>query len=168
KRQRGNARHVDLNRDFPDFSTSDSKDDPAGREIETQSIMSFQKTRQFALSHNFHGGAEVVNYAWDTIGERHPFYDLLIELASDYANRVPYIKNSYGFNNGITNGYEWYEVNGGMQDWSYYWYNDLQFTVELSNSKWPSYSKIPYYYEQNREAMLKQIQFIHMGAGFQL
>ncbi len=168
KRQRGNARYVDLNRDFPDFSTSDNTDDPAGREPETQSVMKFQAERQFALSHNFHGGAEVVNYPWDTVATPHPFYDLIVELATDYANRVSYIKNSYGFNNGITNGYEWYEVNGGMQDWSYHWYNDLQFTIELSNAKWPSFSKIPYYYEQNREAMIKQIQYIHMGAGFHL
>ena len=167
RKQRGNANWRDLNRDFPDFSTSDNKDDPAGRQVETQAVMKFQKSRQFALSSNFHGGAEVMNYAWDTIPDRHPFYDLLIELALDYVEKAPYIKNG-GFKNGITNGYAWYEVNNGMQDWSYYWYNDLQFTVELSRSKWPSYSSIPYYYEQNKPALLSQIKYVHMGAGFKI
>lgn len=167
RRQRGNAKWVDLNRDFPDFSTYDNKDDPAGRQVETQAIMNFQKTRQFALSSNFHGGAEVMNYAWDTIPDRHPFHDLLIEIALDYVQNAPYLKNG-GFKNGITNGYAWYEVNNGMQDWSYYWYNDLQFTVELSRSKWPSYSSIPYYYEQNKPALLSQIKYVHMGAGFKI
>ncbi|MES2769182.1 MAG: M14 family zinc carboxypeptidase [Bdellovibrionota bacterium] len=166
RRQRGNANYADLNRDFPDFSTSDNQDTPAGREIETQHIMKFQKSRQFALSTNFHGGAEVMNYAWDTIPDKHPFNDLLIEIALDYANKATYIKNNGEFENGITNGYAWYEVNGGMQDWSYHWYNDLQFTVELSTSKWPSYSKIPYYIEQNQEALISQIGYIHQGAGF--
>lgn len=169
RRQRGNAKYVDLNRDFPDFSqNNNNQNTPAGRQIETQSIMKFQASRQFALSSNFHGGAEVMNYAWDTIPDRHPFYDMLIEIALDYSHKAPYIKNNGEFPNGITNGYEWYEVNGGMQDWSYYWYNDLQFTVELSTQKWPSYSKIPYYYEQNKPALLSQIKYIHMGAGFQL
>lgn len=168
RRQRGNAKWVDLNRDFPDFSTGDNKDDPAGREVETQAVMNFQKTRQFALSSNFHGGAEVMNYAWDTIPDRHPFYDLLLEIALDYSHKAPYIKNNGEFPNGITNGYAWYEVNGGMQDWSYYWYNDLQFTVELSMHKWPNYNKIPYYYEQNKPALLSHIQYVHMGAGFKL
>jgi len=168
RRQRGNANYADLNRDFPDFSTNDNQDNPAGREIETQHIMNFQKSRQFALSTNFHGGAEVMNYAWDTIPDRHPFHDLLIEIALDYSNKALYIKNNGEFENGITNGYAWYEVNGGMQDWSYYWYNDLQFTVELSTAKWPSYSKIPYYIEQNMEALVSQIRYIHQGAGFKL
>lgn len=166
--QRGNANYVDLNRDFPDFSTSDNQDNPAGREIETQSVMKFQKSRQFALSTNFHGGAEVMNYAWDTIPGKHPFHDLLVEIALDYSTKAEYIKNNGQFPNGITNGYDWYEVNGGMQDWSYYWYNDLQFTVEISTSKWPSYSKIPYYIEENMEALISQINYIHMGAGFRL
>ena len=166
RRQRGNAKYADLNRDFPDFSTSDNQDNPAGRQIETQHIMKFQKSRQFALSTNFHGGAEVMNYAWDTIPDRHPFHDLLVEIALDYSTKAEYIKNNGEFENGITNGYAWYEVNGGMQDWSYYWYNDLQFTVELSTAKWPSYSKIPYYIEQNKEALISQIGYIHQGAGF--
>lgn len=168
RRQRGNAHNVDLNRDFPDFSTSDNQDIATGREVETQSIMNFEKTRQFALSSNFHGGSEVMNYAWDTIPDDHPFKNMLVEIALDYTSHVPYIKQSNEFENGITNGYAWYEVNGGMQDWSYYWYNDLQFTVEVSSTKWPSYSKIPYYIEQNREALISQINLIHTGGGFVL
>lgn len=168
KKQRGNANYADLNRDFPDFSTNDNQDSPEGREPETKAIMAFQKTRQFALSTNFHGGAEVVNYAWDTIPDDHPFLNMLIEISLDYANKVDYIKNSYEFTNGITNGFAWYEVNGGMQDWSYHWYNDLQFTVELSTAKWPSYSQIPQFYTANKAALISQINLVHMGAGFKL
>lgn len=164
-KRRGNANNVDLNRNFPDFSTSDNQNILGNRQTETKLVMEFQKSRNFALSANFHGGAAVMNYAWDTIPDRHPFHDLLVELSLDYANRVDYIKNSDEFTNGITNGYAWYEVNGGMQDWSYYWHNDLQFTVELSIPKWPSYSQIPYYYEKNKDALIAFIENIHRGAG---
>ena len=48
------------------------------------------------------------------------------------------MRNSDEFPGGVVNGYDWYEVNGGMQDWSYYWHNDLQVTIELSDMKWLS------------------------------
>jgi hypothetical protein len=167
-RRRGNAKWVDLNRDFPDFSTSDNQNTPAGREPETAVVMEFQKQRNFSLSANFHTGAEVVNYPWDTVSERHPLNDIVMEFSRSYANRVDYLRNSRRFPGGIVNGHDWYEVNGGMQDWSSYWYNDLQVTIELSNNKWPSASLMEDYYEANREAMIAYIANIHHGAGFAL
>jgi len=166
--QRGNGRNIDLNRNFPDFSTEDHQNSLEGREIETQSVMKFQEARQFSLSANFHGGAECVNYMWDTIAELHPFNDLIVDIATDYANGVDYLKNSSEFLGGITNGYAWYEVNGGMQDWSYNWYGDVQYTIELSDVKWPNYSEIPGYYDANRSALISFLRRVHQGAGFQL
>ena len=98
--------------------------------------MNWQLSRNFALSANFHGGAEVVNYPWDTIGDRHPLHDLVRQISLDYAAEIPSMRDSYEFPKGVTNGYDWYEVDGGMQDWSYYWHNDLQITVEVSEEKW--------------------------------
>lgn len=165
-KRRGNGNNIDLNRNFPDFSTSDNQNKPNGRQPETQAIMKWQAERDFALSANFHGGAEVVNYAWDTLKDSHPFESLLVTMSLAYSSRAPYIYNSKEFPKGITNGYAWYEVNGGMQDWSYYWHNDLQFTVELSNVKYPDYSTIPGYYKDNRDALLHFLRLVHQGAGF--
>jgi len=151
---RANAQGVDLNRNFPDFTTNDNQNTLQGRAPETQAVMKWQAAHKFVLSANFHGGAEVVNYMWDTAKENHPQHDLIFNLSLGYAKLAPYISASTEFQNGITNGFEWYEVNGGMQDWSNYWYQDLHFTVELSNQKWPDYGKVPYYYQQNRAAML--------------
>ncbi len=166
RRTRGNGNNVDLNRDFPDFSTSDNVNSWNNREIETKAIMQFQKQRNFSLSTNFHTGAEVVNYPWDTAEEPHPYDALVKSIALAYSSNAPYIYNSHQFSNGITNGYAWYEVNGGMQDWSYYYHDDLQFTVELSSTKWPSYSQMPYYYNQNKKALLVFLQKVHQGVGF--
>ncbi len=163
--QRYNANNADLNRDFPDF-TSDPVNTIDGRQIETASIMQFQSERNFSLSANFHGGSEVVNYPWDTTDVPHPFDSLLKELSLNYAQLVPYIFQSREFPQGITNGFAWYEVNGGMQDWSDFYHNDLQFTVELSDAKWPDYNKIPRYYQDNKPALIQFIRNIHQGAGF--
>lgn len=155
---RGNAKYVDLNRDFPDFSTNDNKDSEVGRAPETQAVMKWQKSRRFVLSANFHGGAEVANYPWDTKAEKFPQEALVKDLCLEYASLAPYIGSSTAFKNGITNGYAWYEVNGGMQDWSIYYQKDLQITVEVSNTKWPDYAKVDYYYQQNKPAMLRFIE----------
>lgn len=160
-KRRGNARWVDLNRSFPDFSTRDNQNTTSGRPAETVAVMNWQSQYNFLLSANFHGGAEVVNYPWDTVATKFPHEALVKDLSLEYASNAPYIASSTAFENGITNGYAWYEVNGGMQDWSYYWYGDLQITVELSNRKWPSYDMIDYYYNQNREALIQFVERIH-------
>lgn len=156
--RRGNGRNVDLNRDFPDFTTSDNQDTTEGRELETQAVMKWQSERNFVLSANFHGGAEVINYPWDTTSDKYPEEAYVKELSLEYAGLAPYIRSSTVFKNGITNGYDWYEVDGGMQDWSIKYRKDLQITIELSNDKWPDYSMIDYYYKQNRSAMLRYIE----------
>ena len=157
---RANGNRSDLNRDFPDFSTTDNQDNSENRQPETKAVMKWQGEHKFRLSANFHGGSEVVNYPWDTIPDRYPQDSLVKDLSREYAQNAPYIAASTSFENGITNGYAWYEVNGGMQDWSIYWRKDLQLTIELSNTKWPDYSTIDYYYQQNRPALIKFIERI--------
>lgn len=161
KRRRGNAKNVDLNRDFPDFTTRDNQNTPIGRQPETIAMMNFQKKHNFLLSANFHGGAVVVNYPWDTTANPFPKYDLIKELSQEYADSVLEMRNSRRFPGGIVNGHKWYEVDGGMQDWSYHWHKDLQVTIELSDRKWPSYSKIENYYREHREALLRYVERVH-------
>lgn len=164
-RQRANANRVDLNRNFPDWVRG-HRNDRSGRQPETMAVMNFQAQRNFSLSANFHGGAVVVNYPWDNTYDRHPLDNLLKELSLKYADLNPSMRNSRSFNRGITNGADWYRLFGGMQDWSYYWYNDLQVTVELSKRKWPNYRNIPGFYQENKASMMAYLKSIHQGAGF--
>lgn len=68
---RENANHVDLNRNFPD------QFDPRvnriaggklilGRQSETVAMMTWIVTQPFVLSANFHGGAVVASYPYDS------------------------------------------------------------------------------------------------------
>lgn len=165
KRQRANANGYDLNRNFPDWIQGDPNNSK-NRQPETIALMNFQSSRHFSLSANFHGGAVVVNYPWDNTYDRHPFDNLIKNLSIHYAELNPQMKNSSSFSQGVTNGADWYRLNGGMQDWSYFWYGDLQVTVELSDSKWPSYSKINTFYQNNKNSMLKYLSSVHQGGGF--
>jgi hypothetical protein len=167
RRSRANARGKDLNRNFPNI-IRDTQSTTAGREPETQAVMNFQASRQFALSANFHGGAVVANYPWDSTYDRHPLDALAQELSTIYAEKNSEMINSRNFPGGIVNGADWYVVEGGMQDWSYFWFNDLQITIELSDQKWPAYSAIPGFYQRNRDSMVAFMKEIHRGAGFRL
>ena len=166
KRRRGNSKWRDLNRDFPDVDNDSSNF--RKRQLETLAMMQFQEKRNFSLSANFHGGTEVVNYPWDTKSEDFPLLDLVLEISSEYASIIPSMRDNNEFEGGIVNGYAWYEINGGMQDWSYHWHNDLQVTIELSHSKWPSYNRVSSYYNKNRRSLINYIKRVHQGIGFKV
>lgn len=186
--QRGNGNNVDLNRNFPNpFLKSSLATQRGGKvfqggripffgvdqntqeklEPETIAIMKFHEERNFALSANFHGGAVVFNYPWDSIYDRHPMDNFLIDISLDYSKLNGPMWNSREFSRGITNGADWYVVRGGMQDWSYVVHNDLQFTVELSDIKYPNFSEIPNFYKENKQSLLAFMQYIYQGVGFQ-
>lgn len=166
RKQRANAANYDLNRNFPNWK--DAVSNTANRQPETVAVMNYQASRQFALSANFHGGSVVVNYPWDSTKVRHPFDSLLQDLSVKYARENAPMYRSREFNQGITNGADWYVVHGGMQDWSYVFYNDLQVTIELSQTKYPRYSEIPEFYKDNKESLMVFAEAIHQGAGFKL
>ncbi len=152
-KRRYNSNWVDLNRNFPDPQKPDVNT-PNGKAIEVQHMMKFTGEHNFCLSLNFHGGAVVANYLWDTMPGDVPDIQMVKFLALGYSKLNAPMYNSSSFSQGITNGYAWYEVNGGMQDWNYYWYNDMDFTIEISQTKWPDASTLSKYWDDNRESLL--------------
>jgi hypothetical protein len=71
--------------------------------------------------------------------------------------------NSPVFPNGITNGADWYEIDGGMQDWNYFFYDCKDLTLEISNTKWPSVSLLPQFWLDNKESLLAFMEKVHTG-----
>ncbi len=153
---RYNAHGEDLNRDFPDRIT-DPDDNPVGREPETQAFMYFGYDHSFVMGANYHGGAAVVNFPWDSVPsppDYAPDDAIFYDFSVGYAIRNPMIWNG-GFPNGVTRGWEWYIIRGGMQDWAYHWrWGEHHVTIELGNTKKPPYSQMDTYWDANREAML--------------
>lgn len=153
---RYNAHGVDLNRNYPDRIT-DPVDDPSGREPETQVFMNFGYDRHFVMGANYHTGALVVNFPWDSVVANNPDYApddaIFYEYSVGYAIRNPAIWNG-GFPNGVTRGWEWYIIRGGLQDWAYHWRGEHHVTIELSNQSTPPYNEMDDYWDDNRDAML--------------
>lgn len=159
---RYNAHGQDLNRDFPDW-VNDPTNTPTGREPETQAVMVFCDSMAFDLSANFHTGALVVNYPWDNRSPRTPDDSLFIHMSEAYSIHNLPMWNSTQFYHGITNGWDWYEIHGGMQDWNYDWMYDKDVTIELSATKWPPASQLPGLWDDNDEAMTAYMGYCLRG-----
>lgn len=165
---RYNAHGADLNRDFPDRFT-DPIDDPAGREPETQAFMYFGYDHRFVMGANYHGGAQVLNYPWDAIAdpdnpEYAPDDQLFFDFGLGYTSRNSYLWNG-GWPFGMTRGWDWYMIYGGMQDWAYNYRDEHHVTLEISNTKSPPFEQMDNYWNENRDAMLWWMQRAWTGLG---
>jgi len=112
---RYNANYIDLNRNFPDPKVGQHPDGNAWQP-ETIEWMDYATKNHFTMSINFHGGEEVFNYPWDTWSKLTADDNWWQLVAREYADTVhQYAPAGYFTDlvNGVTNGYAWYEVNGG-------------------------------------------------------
>jgi hypothetical protein len=160
---RYNANSFDLNRNFPDPAAGPT---PGGtRQIETTNAMNLAKANNFVLSMNFHGGAEVFNYPWDTWSRLHPDDDWYIFQGIRYVDTVhanapsTYMDDLLGYPNipGVVNGYDWYRITGGRQDYMTYFHGSREVTLEISSTKLPSPSMLPTYWNYNAKSFLNYI-----------
>ncbi|CAN5640854.1 hypothetical protein BH09PLA1_BH09PLA1_09910 [soil metagenome] len=183
--RRGNANNIDLNRNFPEWTTrsfsSNTRylgaygnmfDGPAPQttllQPETVAVMNFLQQHNFVASAVFHGGDLVVNYPWDTDSSSganyavHPNDALYKAMALVYStpNAPMYANNSSPFVHGTTNGDNWYPISGGEQDWATIYTGSNQFTIELGYTKYPTATNLPTLWNNNRESML---QFMEAG-----
>jgi hypothetical protein len=126
---RNNANGVDLNRNFPDplqpFEV---------QQKETRDMMKFMSKHKFVLSANFHSGTEVVNYPWDRWSRLHADDEWFNAICRQYADTA-HLYSSSGYmtflDNGVTNGYKWYPVLGGRQDYITYDLRGREVSIEL-------------------------------------
>lgn len=162
---RYNANFVDLNRNYPDPQNGDHPDGNAWQP-ETIAMMNIAVQNSWVISANFHGGAEVVNYPWDTWVTRHADDEWYISACRHYAETCQaYSPSGYmnDLNDGITNGWDWYEVNGGRQDYMNYWRGCREITIELSNTKLLSAGLLPNYWNYNRISLFDWLRLANFG-----
>ncbi len=159
---RYNANGEDLNRSFPDW-VDDPVNTTDGREPEVATMMVFSDSMAFDLSANFHTGALVVNYPSDNRPARAPDDSLFIAMSEAYSIHNSPMWNSPSFYHGITNGHDWYEIHGGMQDWNYDWMHNMEVTIELNDEKWPPASDLEQLWDDNDEAMAAYLEYCLRG-----
>lgn len=162
---RYNANYIDLNRNFPDPKVGPHPDGNSWQK-ETIAWMNYATKRNFTSSINFHGGSEVFNYPWDTWIKLSADDDWWQFVAREWADTVHNHAPSTYFddlNNGITNGYAWYEINGGRQDYMNYFQGCREATVEISNVKTPATTTLLSFWEYNYRSFLQYIRQSQYG-----
>jgi hypothetical protein len=167
---RENANGVDLNRNYPDPQDGQHPDGNPWQP-ETVAFMAFADSNNINMSMNFHGGAEVFNYPWDT-WNRIPADDSWWQFVGrEYADTC----HKYGppgyFNdedNGVVRGYVWYEVNGGRQDYMTYFKNGREVTLEISAISTMYTSQLLNYWEYNYRSFLDYIEEASYGINGQI
>ncbi|KAK3084908.1 hypothetical protein FSP39_021215 [Pinctada imbricata] len=172
---RTNSHGIDLNRNFPDQfenTTINRKQEP-----ETLAVMHWVEKFPFVLSANLHGGSLVANYPWDDSVKGYTSYSkcpddkVFRQISESYSlahssmhkgHPCPSISQEY-FQDGITNGAQWYSVSGGMQDWNYVNTNCFEITIELGCYKFPMSRDLPKYWKANKYALLVYMGQVHKG-----
>jgi hypothetical protein len=144
---------TDPNRSFPIPPEAPT---PAGRAPETQAMMALADAENFTMAANFHGGAEVVNYPWDMYSQRHVDDAWFQTVSRVYADAVHAENPDYmdGFDDGITNGYDWYWTEGSRQDYMNYYFGCREVTIELSNVKSIDAAQLEDHWTWNRQALI--------------
>ncbi|HPJ62845.1 M14 family zinc carboxypeptidase [Lentimicrobium sp.] len=158
--RRYNANFVDLNRNYPDPDEGDHPDGNAWQ-AETVAFMNFAEQRSFVAGANFHGGIEVVNYPWDTWSRLNADNNWWVMVSREYADTCQANAPSWymdDLDNGITNGYAWYRVTGGRQDYMNYFRRCREVTIELSTTKMVAAAQLPDYWNYNYRSMLNLIK----------
>lgn len=164
--RRFNRNGVDLNRNFPD---PDDGEHPDGNpyQAETQIFMALAQKVPFDLALNIHGGAEVFNYPWDTWSGRHADTDWWRYVAREFAAGCQSAAGHDGFftdlENGITNGYEWYPVAGGRQDFTNYYHRTREATLEVSQEKLVPETKFDELWNRVRDPIIGYFQQSRFG-----
>ncbi|XP_069030433.1 carboxypeptidase M [Embiotoca jacksoni] len=178
---RFNYNGVDLNRNFPDAFAGLRRQQQLSeekREAEVRAVIGWLETESFVLSANLHGGALVASYPYDNsnggselVGGASvsPDDDVFVHLAKVYSynhasmQRGDLCEDSRPFPEGVTNGYRWYPLAGGMQDYNYVWAQCLEVTLEVSCCKFPPVKELPALWTDNKKALLSFIQQVHLG-----
>ncbi|MBS3767281.1 MAG: carboxypeptidase regulatory-like domain-containing protein [Candidatus Cloacimonetes bacterium] len=161
---RYNANGYDLNRNFPDPEDGMNPNGPW--QPETIAMMDIAEANTFVHSANFHGGAEVVNYPWDTWDLFHADDDWYFDISRAYADTVhSFAPSGYMtfMNNGITRGYVWYSINGGRQDYMNWFQACREVTLEISDTKLLPASQLDAHWNYNKRSFINYIKNVLFG-----
>lgn len=162
---RSNANGVNLNRNYPDPQDGPHPDGNAWQ-AETLAFMDMAESNHFVMAANTHGGAEVVNYPWDTWSQLAADDDWWQFVSHEYADTAQANSPSFymnGFNDGITNGYAWYSIDGGRQDYMNYFHFCREVTLEISDIKTIPENQLINHWNYNKRALINYMKQVMYG-----
>lgn len=158
---RSNYSRIDLNRSYPIVYVpfNGNGDYPS----EVQAMLDFGMAHNFTMSANFHGGAEVYNYPWDTWESSNKIHadDLWWQyVGHNFANTCHAQNDNYmqDLDDGVVRGSDWYTTVGSRQDCYNYFLGCREVTIEVSADKVVSSNQLYKYWNYTRQALLDYIE----------
>ncbi|XP_066142240.1 carboxypeptidase E-like isoform X1 [Euwallacea fornicatus] len=149
---------------------------------ETKAVIRLIMQIPFVLSANLHGGDLVANYPYDesrtgsqtdeytATPDDETFRYLALsysvnhaDMANQHRKGCGNTESQFSKQGGITNGAQWYSLQGGMQDFNYLSSNDFELTLELGCDKYPPVEDLKSEWERNRKALINYIWQSHIG-----
>lgn len=154
---RYNANYVDLNRNYPDIRAGIHPDGEA-YQVENIAFMNYATREKFNMSCNLHGGAEVVNFPFDTYRssqKTHADDSWFRTMGTEFVNSLSNASNYFVdvTSSGITEGGDWYVITGSRQDWHTYFAHCREVTLEISTTKTPSQNTLPRYWNYLKQSV---------------
>ena len=140
---RYNANGVDLNRDYGYFWAGSGGSPGPSSQIENQHMMDHLLQNNISLEYNYHSAASYVNYPWDYHPADPPDSQHIITLSNIYADSA---------NLTPINGYDWYQVCGSLQDYTFGTAGALAWTIETDEPA--GSSQIDQICYDNRDALM--------------
>jgi hypothetical protein len=131
--------------------------------------MEYMEKKQFVLSATLHGGAEVLNFPWDSYRssqKKHADYEWWKSVCNRFvAECRAYDPTAYTYDyvNGWVHGGDWYVVRKGKQDYVNYYLNSREITIEISAVKTVHPSYLDEYWHINKNALINYIGEVHRG-----
>ena len=132
--------------------------------------MKWIKSHPFVLSASLHGGSLVAKYPYNyRASPQHapnltPDNDVFQYLASSYANTHPTMHHGKPacpglsvldeFPNGITNGAQWMNTDGCMQDYNYGQGSCFEIAIEMGCCKYPYSEELEHHWKEHKDALL--------------
>ena len=159
---RYNWSNVDLNRNYPFLPGVNGS---ANVQPETQAIINWVEDKHFVMSANFHGGAELTNFPWDSWASQtrtHADDAWFRYICQNYVDAcqamdATYMLGESGVGN-VTEGGDWYVITGSRQDYMNYYQHCREVTMEVHSSKMVTdASDLVTYFPNSKNALLNYI-----------
>ena len=153
---RGNANHIDMNRNYPD---PEDGQHPDGYETQPEIIaqIEFIAEHNFVLTADLHSGIEVIMYPWFTWETLHADDNWFQNVCQTYVEAAHELSPPEYFTyagEGVLNGFLYCPISGCSVDYMNWYQNVRCFCLELSYEKALPADELEDYYLWNYNAML--------------
>lgn len=140
---RYNSNGVDLNRDYGFMWDGEGSSPGPSSQVENRTVMAHLIENNISMSFNYHSAAYYVNYLFDYHPADPPDSQHIITLSQVYADSA----GLYAIN-----GYDWYQITGSLQDYTFGTGGALAWTIETDEPS--GSSAIDQICYENRNALM--------------